>query len=112
MIRQYFRNRFMYRLASSGLITPPCGVPRLLLLAARHAPLPFLVPLFDRCLQPHLDQMQHVPIDDAPRHALHQFAVRDRVEVFGQIGVHHIGVAGAESSCTFWIASCALRSGR
>src|SRR6266568_2379018 len=28
--RQCFRNRFMYRLASRGLTTPPCGVPQLL----------------------------------------------------------------------------------
>src|ERR1017187_3406031 len=34
--RQYFRNRFMYRFANSGLITPPCGVPRWLLPRLRH----------------------------------------------------------------------------
>src|SRR5205809_1192935 len=32
VIRQYFRKRFMYRFASSGLITPPCGVPQMLCL--------------------------------------------------------------------------------
>src|SRR4030065_1174727 len=30
VIRQYFRKRFMYTLARRGLMTPPCGVPRLL----------------------------------------------------------------------------------
>src|SRR5271168_4367897 len=51
-----------------------------------------LVPLLNRHLQPHLDQMQHVPIYNAPSDALYQFPVRDRIEVFGQISVHHIGI--------------------
>jgi hypothetical protein len=37
--------------------------------------------------------MQHVPIYNAPRDALYQFPVRDRIEVFGQIRVYHIRVA-------------------
>ena len=50
----------MYRLASSGLITPPCGVPPAAL-ASRHAPPPVIVALLDRRLEPQLDQPQHVP---------------------------------------------------
>src|ERR1035438_9568357 len=42
----------------------------IVILAARQPPLPVSIPLFDRHLQPHLDQMQHVPIDDSPSHTL------------------------------------------
>jgi site-specific DNA recombinase len=54
------------------------------------------VPLRDRNLQPHLDQMQHVPIDDPPCYALHEFGVWNGIKVLRQIGVHHIGVAFTE----------------
>jgi len=62
-------------------------------LPARHAPLPLLVPLFDRGFEPHLNQMQHRPIDNPPSHALKQCAVWNGIEVFGQIRVNYIGVA-------------------
>src|SRR5512144_874530 len=65
-------------------------------LASRHAPPPVVVALFDRRRQPQLDQPQHVPVDNAACHRPHQLAMRDRVEVLGQIGVHHIGVASAQ----------------
>src|SRR5450759_1048021 len=42
----------------------------IIILAARQPPLPVSIPLFDRHFQPHLDQMQHVPIDDSPSHTL------------------------------------------
>ena len=51
------------------------------------------IPLLNRNLQPHLDQMQHVPIDNSPSHALHEFGVWNGVKVLRQIGVHHIVVA-------------------
>jgi hypothetical protein len=59
VIRQYFRKRFMYRLASLGL--------------SRR------VPLLDRRFQPHLNQTLYVPIDDSPRHALHPRRVQNGV---------------------------------
>src|SRR6185437_770284 len=59
---------------------------------AANPPVTALVPLLNRNLQPHLDQMQHVPVYNAPCDALYQFPVRDRIEVFGQIRVHHIRV--------------------
>ncbi|MGC1296602.1 MAG: recombinase family protein [Alloacidobacterium sp.] len=55
-----------------------------------------LVPLLDRNLQPHLNQMQHVPIDNPPSQALHQFGVWNGIKVLRQISVHHIGVAFTE----------------
>jgi hypothetical protein len=76
-------------------MTPPCGVPQLLSLPC-HASRPITVPLLDRSLEPHLDKTQDVPIDDAPSHTLHQLGMRNGVEVLGQIGIHHIGVALAE----------------
>jgi site-specific DNA recombinase len=64
--------------------------------AAPMSPVPLLVPLGHRCRQPHLDQMQHSAIHDAPRHALHQFGVRNRIEVLAQICIHDIGIPIAE----------------
>jgi site-specific DNA recombinase len=55
-----------------------------------------LVPLLDRHLQPHLDQTQHVSIDNPPSHALHEFGVWNGIKVLRQIGVHHIVVAFTE----------------
>ena len=55
-----------------------------------------LVPFRDRNLQPHLDQMQHVPIDNPPSHALHKLGMRNGIKVLRQIGVHHIVVACTE----------------
>jgi site-specific DNA recombinase len=62
------------------------------LLSATHPPMSPLVGLFDRRLQPHPNQMQHLPIADAPCHARHQLRVRNRIEVLRQIGVDYFGV--------------------
>jgi site-specific DNA recombinase len=51
------------------------------------------VGFFHRCFQPHLEQMQHVPVADAPSHRFHQIAMRDTIEVTTQIRVHHLLVA-------------------
>ena len=51
-----------------------------------------LVPFLDRNRKPHLNPMQHVPIDNAPGDTLPQFAVWNRIEVFGQISVNSIGI--------------------
>jgi hypothetical protein len=86
----------MYRLASSGLITPPCGRAAGTSLAPGQAPLPVVIALLDRRFEPQLDQLQHLSIDDPPCHRPHQVLMRNRVEILRQIGVHHIGVAAAE----------------
>jgi hypothetical protein len=39
-----------------------------------------LVQFLDRNRKPHLNQMQHVLIDNAPGDTLHQFAVWNRIE--------------------------------
>jgi site-specific DNA recombinase len=62
------------------------------LLPTTHPSMPPLVGLFNRRLQPHLDQMQHLPIADAARDAPYELGVRDRIEVLGQISVYHFGV--------------------
>jgi hypothetical protein len=56
---------------------------------------PVLVQFLDRNRKPHLNQMQHVPIDNSPGDTLHQFAVWNRIEVFGQISVNYICIAFA-----------------
>src|SRR5271166_5613619 len=70
-------------------------------LAGAHAPRPVAVPLLDRSLQPHLDQMQHMPVDDAPGHRFEEVRMRDRVEIFRQVGVNHVGVAPANQPVRF-----------
>ena len=54
--------------------------------------MPPLVGLFDRRLQPHLHQMQHLPITDPPCHARDQRRVRNRIEIFRYISVYDFGV--------------------
>jgi site-specific DNA recombinase len=49
----------------------------LAILAAAHAPRPVAAPLLDRRFQPQLDQMQHVPVDDAPGHRFEEVRMRD-----------------------------------
>jgi hypothetical protein len=51
-------------------------------------PLPVAVPiiLFNRCIQPHLDEVQNVLVTDTPRYAFHQFGMWDAVEVAGHHG--------------------------
>ena len=39
-----------------------------------------LVQFLDRNRKPHLNQMQHVPVDHSPGDTLHQFAVWNRIE--------------------------------
>src|SRR5260370_102795 len=78
--------------ADHPTLRSPTGV----LLASCPMPPSLLIPLLCRNLQPHLDQMQHVPIDDSPSHTLQQFGVRNVVKVFGQIRVDYLGVALAE----------------
>src|SRR5438067_11701370 len=61
---------------------------------AARQPLPsLLIPFLDRHLQPHLQQMQHMLIDDPPRHTLHQRGMWNGVKVFRQIGINDIRVA-------------------
>jgi site-specific DNA recombinase len=69
---------------------------------AAHASLAIFIPLFDGCLQPHLDEAQDIPIDDASCNRLHQRTMRDRIEVFGQISVYHIRVAATDKRVDFF----------
>jgi site-specific DNA recombinase len=55
-------------LLRSGRHHPTLGGSAPAALAARHASIPLFIPLFDRSLQPCLEQSQHLAIDDAPSH--------------------------------------------
>ena len=46
------------------------------------------VVFFNRRLQPHLDQMQQVPVRDPARHRFQKFGVRDRPEVVREVRVN------------------------
>jgi hypothetical protein len=60
---------------------PLRDAPALILVACRPVMPPANVDLLDRCLQPHLDQPQEVPIADATRERLEEFGMRDLIEV-------------------------------
>ena len=75
-------------MASSGEITPPCGVPCLLRLTFGGLPGPSPGSIIDR-LEPHPDQLQHAPVHDPLLHAGHQLLVGDGVEVRLQVRVVH-----------------------
>jgi hypothetical protein len=74
--------RRMYRFDSSGEIGAPCGcaapgVP----VGRRPFPVTVSIVLFHRRFQPLLDEVQNVPIDDPTSDALHQFSVRNAIEI-------------------------------
>ena len=81
-IRQQRRGHAALRRATTLVLVAGCP----------HLP-PLLVRLLDRSLQPHLHQMQQVPVADPASHALHQFVVRNRVEVAAQVRVDDFRVA-------------------
>src|SRR5882724_5761480 len=56
------------------------GSPSFIPIARTPMLIPFLVGLFNRSFQPHLDQMQHRSVDDPPSHRLHQVDVRNTIE--------------------------------
>src|SRR6516164_3663190 len=51
------------------------------------------VGFFDGAVQPHLDQMQHAPINDPARHRLQKVGMRNAPEVVREIGVHDFRMA-------------------
>ena len=69
----------------------PCGIPAPAVLGHRRARLAApIVGFLDGALQPHLDQMQHTPIHDAPRKRSHQFGVRNAAEVVLQVRIDNV----------------------
>ena len=68
--------------ASSGEMTPPCGVPCAFRLRS-----PSVALVDDRRLEKRLHQRQHGAVHDSFRHRLHQAVVWDRVEVGFDVGV-------------------------
>ena len=57
-----------------------------------------LVPLFHRCLKPHLDQMQHAPVNYPARHRCEKFRVWDRVKIRGKIRVDDLRITRIEQA--------------
>jgi hypothetical protein len=51
-----------------------------------------LVGFFHGTFQPHLDQMQHAPINDPTRHRLEQVGMRKAPEVVREVGIDDIRV--------------------
>jgi len=76
-------------LASSGLMTAPCGSSFLGRLPSLHA-------LHDSCFQEFLDQFEQPSVGDFLPHFFHEFPMRDRVEIGFQVRIHHPVVAAFE----------------
>src|SRR6266581_6904895 len=57
------------------------GSPSLIPIARTPMLIPFLVSLFNRNFQPHLDQMQHCSVDDPSSHRLEKVGMRNAIEV-------------------------------
>ena len=55
-----------------------------------------VVGFFNGTLQPHVDQMQHAPIDDASRERAHQVGVGNASEVVREVGVYDFRVASEQ----------------
>jgi hypothetical protein len=48
-----------------------------------------------------IDQLQHMPVDDASGHRFEEVRMRDRVEIFRQISIDNVGVAPADQPVRF-----------
>ena len=59
---------------------------------------PALVGFFDRSFQPHLDQVQHGPINYPPSHRLHKLGMGDSIEVAAQVRVNDLLMTGVDQS--------------
>ena len=88
-------NQCRYRFASSGEITPPCGVPFCGRLPSALRP-SLSGGSTTGALQPHPDQLQHRPVHDPHAQARHQLVVRNRIEVALQVRVVHRLIPGLQ----------------
>src|SRR5262245_33919548 len=72
-------------------------------LATTDAPGPVaVIPFLDRRFQPQLDQPQHAPVHNATSYRFQKLVMWNRIEVAGQIGVDHVGVAPAYQPAHFF----------
>ena len=55
-----------------------------------------IVGFFHGAFQPHLDQMQHAPINDPTRHRLEKFGVRNAPEVVREVGIDDVRAAAKQ----------------
>ena len=81
-------------------------------LPTAHVSLPLGIPLLDRRCQPHLEQVQQMPVHHAAGHTLQQLLVRNRVEILRQVRVDHVRVAVAQRGvdCSNRLRRTPLRS--
>ena len=88
-------------LLRKGSSDPALRRAALIAFATTHASFPVPVPFLDWCFQPQLDQPQHLPIRNATSHRFKKIVVRNRIEVFGEIGIYHVGVTPANMPVYF-----------
>jgi hypothetical protein len=61
----------------------------------------------DRCDEPLLDHLEHTPVTNPTRNALHQLPVRDRAEVVAEIRIDNVGATLVE--VITHLSNCLLR---
>jgi hypothetical protein len=81
----------MYKLASNGEMGALRNPATRVLGRRRSSLSPSAVILFQRRLEPHLDQMQHVPIRYSARDRFEEFRMWDRAEVVGKVCFDAVG---------------------
>src|ERR1019366_3807836 len=73
----------------------------LVFVAGRSMVPPPFVDLFHRRFQPHLDQMQQVPVAHSTGHRFHQLGVGNAVEVSAQVCVYHLCMSRVHQTVHF-----------
>src|SRR6202040_3754939 len=85
-------NRRMYRFASNGEMGEPCGMPRRL---SRASVVRVFLPRLSVSskVQPHLEQMQHAPINNSACYRLYELGMGNASEVVREVGIDDFRVA-------------------
>ena len=74
----------------------PCGMPRRSSRLGRACLPSSIVGFFHGAVQPHLDQMQHAPINDPARYRLQKLGMGNAPEVVRKVGVHNFRMAAKQ----------------
>lgn len=91
-------NRRTYRLDSDGEIGGALRDATPVVLGLGRALLsPSFVRVFDDAFRPHLDQMQHAPINDTPHKRQHCFGIRNAAKVIREVGVNDVRVTAVQA---------------
>lgn len=112
VFRNALMKRRMYKFASIGETTPPCGVLHVVRCPPVNSMLPVLVAFFNWDLQPRFQQAQQLPVNETTSHSAHQLCVRNSIDVLGRAASMTFGRHSSMARWTLLTASSALRCTR